>query len=65
VDNGAEIIDINKGCPAKKVCDTKAGSALLQNEKLVEKILMSVITAVDVPVTLKIITGWDIKHRNG
>ena len=65
VDNGTEIIDINMGCPAKKVCNTKAGSALLQNEKLVEKILMSVVTAVDVPVTLKIRTGWDMKHRNG
>ncbi|KPJ96940.1 MAG: tRNA-dihydrouridine synthase B [Gammaproteobacteria bacterium SG8_15] len=65
VDNGAQIIDINMGCPAKKVCNVMAGSALLQDEPLVSRILDAVITAVDVPVTLKIRTGWDISHRNG
>ena len=65
VDNGAEIIDINMGCPAKKVCNVMAGSALLQNEKQVEKILTKVVQAVDVPVTLKIRTGWDKAHKNG
>ncbi len=65
VDQGAHIIDINMGCPAKKVCNVMAGSALLQNEKLVSDILESVVNAVDVPVTLKIRTGWDIEHRNG
>ena len=63
-DNGAQIIDINMGCPAKKVCNVMAGSALLQNEKLVGEILEAVVTAVDVPVTLKIRTGWDKEHRN-
>jgi tRNA-dihydrouridine synthase B len=65
VDQGAHIIDINMGCPAKKVCNVMAGSALLQNEKLVADILASVVNAVDVPVTLKIRTGWDLEHRNG
>ena len=64
VDNGAQIIDINMGCPAKKVCNVMAGSALLRNETLVEKILDAVVNAVDVPVTLKIRTGWDKEHRN-
>ena len=65
VEQGAHIIDINMGCPAKKVCNVMAGSALLQNEKLVSDILESVVNAVDVPVTLKIRTGWDTDHRNG
>jgi tRNA-dihydrouridine synthase B len=65
VDNGAHIIDINMGCPAKKVCNVMAGSALLQNEDLVKRILDAVVGAVDVPVTLKIRTGWDKSHRNG
>ncbi|MCX4186429.1 tRNA dihydrouridine synthase DusB [Methylophaga sp. OBS4] len=64
VDQGAHIIDINMGCPAKKVCNVMAGSALLQNEKLVGAILESVVNAVDVPVTLKIRTGWDRDNRN-
>jgi tRNA-dihydrouridine synthase B len=65
VDNGAQIIDINMGCPAKKVCNVMAGSALLKNEGLVAKILEAVVNAVNVPVTLKIRTGWDKEHRNG
>ncbi len=65
VDRGAEIIDINMGCPAKKICRVAAGSALLQNEDLVARILDAVVGAVDVPVTLKIRTGWDREHRNG
>jgi tRNA-dihydrouridine synthase B len=65
VDNGAQIVDINMGCPAKKVCNVAAGSALLQNEALVGRILDAVVAAVDVPVTLKIRTGWDTAHRNG
>jgi tRNA-dihydrouridine synthase B len=65
VDQGAHIIDINMGCPAKKVCNVMAGSALLKNEKLVAEILEAVVTAVNVPVTLKIRTGWDRDHRNG
>lgn len=65
VDNGAQIIDINMGCPAKKVCNVLAGSALLRDELLVAKILTAVVTAVDVPVTLKIRTGWDRESRNG
>lgn len=65
VEQGAHIIDINMGCPAKKVCNVMAGSALLQNEQLVSEILESVVNAVDVPVTLKIRTGWDTDHRNG
>jgi len=65
VDHGAQIIDINMGCPAKKVCKVAAGSALLQNERLVGEILQAVVSAVPVPVTLKIRTGWDPAHRNG
>lgn len=65
VDNGAQIIDINMGCPAKKVCNVMAGSALLQDEDLVKRILDAVVGAVAVPVTLKIRTGWDRTHRNG
>ena len=64
VERGAEIIDINMGCPAKKVCNVAAGSALLANEPLVAAILTSVVRAVDVPVTLKIRTGTDPAHRN-
>ncbi len=64
-DNGAQIIDINMGCPAKKVCNVMAGSALLQDESLVARILEAVVKAVAVPVTLKIRTGWDKGHRNG
>jgi len=63
-DNGAQIIDINMGCPAKKVCNVLAGSALMQNEALVQDILEAVVAAVDVPVTLKIRTGWDTQNRN-
>ncbi len=64
-DNGAQIIDINMGCPAKKVCNVMAGSALLQDEPLVGRILEAVVEAVpDTPVTLKIRTGWDREHRN-
>jgi len=65
VAEGAQIIDINMGCPAKKVCNKAAGSALLQDEDLVKRILEAVVAAVDVPVTLKIRTGWDREHRNG
>jgi tRNA-dihydrouridine synthase B len=64
VEHGAQIIDINMGCPAKKICNVYAGSALLQNEKLVAEILVAVVKAVDVPVTLKIRTGWDRANRN-
>ncbi len=64
VQRGAQIIDINMGCPAKKVCNVMAGSALLQNEDLVRRILDAVVEAVEVPVTLKIRTGWDPEHRN-
>jgi tRNA-dihydrouridine synthase B len=64
VDRGAQIIDINMGCPAKKVCNVAAGSALLQNESLVAAIVERVVNAVDVPVTLKLRTGWDRQHRN-
>ncbi|MFC0269261.1 tRNA dihydrouridine synthase DusB [Kushneria aurantia] len=63
-DNGAEIIDINMGCPAKKVCNKAAGSALMRDEKLVGDILEAVVAAVDVPVTLKIRTGWCASSRN-
>ena len=63
-DKGAQIIDINMGCPAKKVCNVLAGSALLRDEKLVADILEAVVSAVDVPVTLKIRTGWDSENRN-
>jgi tRNA-dihydrouridine synthase B len=65
VDHGAEIIDINMGCPAKKVCNAWAGSALLQNETLVARILTAVVAAVEVPVTLKIRTGWNQDNKNG
>jgi tRNA-dihydrouridine synthase B len=61
---GAQIIDINMGCPAKKVCNVMAGSALLQNESLVARILEAVVKAVDVPVTLKTRLGWDHGHQN-
>lgn len=64
VDNGAEIIDINMGCPAKKVCNVLAGSALLRDEQLVGRILEAVVNAVDVPVTLKMRTGWDPQCKN-
>lgn len=64
VNNGAQIIDINMGCPAKKVCSVLAGSALMKNEKLVADILKQVVNAVDVPVTLKTRTGWDQQNRN-
>ncbi len=64
VDNGAEIIDINMGCPAKKICNVMAGSALLQDEPLVARILEAVVRSVAVPVTLKIRTGWDRHHKN-
>ena len=63
--HGAQIVDINMGCPAKKVCRVDAGSALLRDKALVARILRSVVTAVDVPVTLKIRTGWDPQTRNG
>ncbi|NWO08860.1 tRNA dihydrouridine synthase DusB [Chromohalobacter salexigens] len=65
VAQGAEIVDINMGCPAKKVCNKAAGSALLRDERLVAAILESVVAAVDVPVTLKIRTGWCSESRNG
>ncbi|WP_255568223.1 tRNA dihydrouridine synthase DusB [Pseudomaricurvus albidus] len=65
VERGAQIIDINMGCPAKKVCKKAAGSALLKDEPLVKDILTAVTAAVDVPVTLKIRTGWSSDHRNG
>ena len=61
---GAQIIDINMGCPAKKVCNVLAGSALMRDEKLVANILEAVVNAVDIPVTLKIRTGWDTETRN-
>ena len=64
VDNGAQIIDINMGCPAKKICNVMAGSALLKDEPLVSLILKAVVAAVNVPVTLKIRTGWDKNNRN-
>lgn len=63
-DNGAQIVDINMGCPAKKVCNVWSGSALLQDEPLVARILAAVVKAVDIPVTLKIRTGWDRDNRN-
>lgn len=65
VDHGADIIDINMGCPAKKVCKVLAGSALLADEDLVKRILSRVVNAVSVPVTLKIRTGTDQNHKNG
>jgi tRNA-dihydrouridine synthase B len=64
VDEGAQIIDINMGCPAKKVCNVMAGSALLKDEPLVARILRAVVEAVNVPVTLKIRTGWDRGSKN-
>lgn len=64
VELGAQIIDINMGCPAKKVCKKAAGSALLKDEILVAEILAAVVAAVDVPVTLKIRTGWSANHKN-
>ncbi|NQZ31861.1 MAG: tRNA dihydrouridine synthase DusB [Oceanospirillaceae bacterium] len=64
VQRGAQIIDINMGCPAKKVCRKAAGSALLKDEPLVRSILEAVVNAVDVPVTLKIRTGWDKQNIN-
>ncbi|MRR50569.1 MAG: tRNA dihydrouridine synthase DusB [Rhodocyclaceae bacterium] len=65
VDEGAQIIDINMGCPAKKVCNVMAGSALMQDEHLVARILEAVVGAVpNTPVTLKFRTGWDHQHRN-
>ena len=65
VELGAQIIDINMGCPAKKVCNKAAGSALLRDEPLVREIVQAVVAAVDVPVTLKIRTGWDRANKNG
>lgn len=64
VEHGAQIIDINMGCPAKKVCNAWAGSALMREPALVARIVSAVVQAVDVPVTLKIRTGWDAGHRN-
>lgn len=64
VDHGAQIIDINMGCPAKKVCNVLAGSALMRDEKLVAQILTATVNAVNVPVTLKIRTGWCPDSRN-
>jgi len=64
VERGAQIIDINMGCPVKKVCNAWCGSALLQDEALVQKIVESVVGAVDVPVTLKFRTGWDRQNKN-
>jgi tRNA-dihydrouridine synthase B len=64
VERGAQIIDINMGCPVKKVCNSWCGSALLQDEKLVGEILDAVVGAVDVPVTLKFRTGWDRMNKN-
>src|SRR6266702_973371 len=68
-EHGAQIVDINMGCPAKKVCNVAAGSALLQNEPLVQRIVEAVVGAVGagpdaVPVTLKIRTGWDRDNKN-
>jgi tRNA-dihydrouridine synthase B len=65
VERGAQIIDINMGCPVKKVLKQAAGSALLRDEALVQQILTAVVQAVDVPVTLKIRTGWSHEQRNG
>jgi tRNA-dihydrouridine synthase B len=65
VDMGAQIIDINMGCPAKKVNKKMAGSALMQYPELVEEILTAVVSAVDVPVTLKTRTGWNRDNKNG
>jgi tRNA-dihydrouridine synthase B len=65
VDRGAQIIDVNMGCPAKKVCRKAAGSALLRDERLVGRILEATVAAAGVPVTLKMRTGWDQASRNG
>jgi len=64
VQHGAQIVDINMGCPAKKVCKKAAGSALMRDEILVKDILQAVVAAVDVPVTLKMRTGWDTNSKN-
>ncbi|XLZ67813.1 tRNA dihydrouridine synthase DusB [Massilia sp. SR12] len=64
VDRGAQVIDINMGCPVKKVCNNWCGSALLQHEDLVQRILEAVVPAVNVPVTLKFRTGWDRENKN-
>lgn len=64
MEHGAQIVDINMGCPAKKVCNAWAGSALLRDETLVARILSAVVRAVDVPVTLKIRTGWNAENKN-
>ncbi len=64
VDRGAQIIDINMGCPVKKVCNNWCGSALLRDEPLVASLLQAVVAAVDVPVTLKFRTGWDRQNKN-
>ncbi len=64
VDHGAQIIDINMGCPAKKVCNVLAGSALMRDPQLVARIVSAVVQAVNVPVTLKIRTGWNAEHKN-
>ncbi len=64
VDKGAQVVDINMGCPVKKVCNNWCGSALLQFEDVVERILHAVVGAVDVPVTLKFRTGWDRQNKN-
>lgn len=63
-DRGAQIVDINMGCPAKKVCSVAAGSALLRDEALVQSILECVVQATSIPITLKIRTGWDQDNRN-
>ena len=65
VERGAQIIDINMGCPAKKVCNVMSGSALLRDEPLVARILEAVVKAAGAPVTLKIRTGWDRQNKNG
>src|SRR3546814_4376945 len=64
VDHGAQIIDTNMGCPAKKVCNAWAGSALMRDEALLARICAAVVRAVEVPVAMKIRTGWDATHRN-
>src|SRR5688572_21296024 len=64
VDHGAQLIDINMGCAAKKVCKARAGSALMRHEALLARILETMVAAVDVPVTLKIRTGWAANRRN-
>ncbi|HKQ29927.1 MAG TPA: tRNA dihydrouridine synthase DusB [Burkholderiales bacterium] len=65
VERGAQIIDINMGCPAKKVCNVMAGSALMQHQTLVAQILYAVVKGAGAPVTLKIRTGWDRQNKNG